>query len=128
MYKENEIENECTLSRHEQLIEISRSPKSLARELDNPIVCLLHLGRHSKNKPPSLADLRKLGTIEQDADVVMFLHRDSSPGISHEQAVDTLRIPTEIIIVKQRNGPLGTIPIVFLPKYTRFENTSRDTS
>ena len=123
-----ETESECKISRYEQLSEISRSLKSLTRELNIPIVCLSHLGRQSKNKPPTLANLRKLGSIDQDADVVLFLHRDSFAGSSDEQSRNPLNIPTELIIAKQRNGPLGTIPILFLPKYTRFENFSKDSS
>ena len=123
-----ETESEYNVSRHEQISKISRSLKSLARELNIPIVCLSHLGQKSKNKPPTLSDLRKLGLIEQDADVVMFLHRDSFSGSYQNQSKDPLKIPTELIIAKQRNGPLGTVPILFLPKYTRFENFSRDSS
>ena len=123
-----EIENECKISRHEQLAEISGFLKSLARDLNIPIVCLSHLCRLSKNKPPSLANLRKLGPIDKDADVVLFLHRDSYSETSIDQSRDPLHISTELIIAKQRNGFLGTIPIVFLPKYSRFENFSRDSS
>ncbi len=121
-----EPESKNNVPRHEQVAEISRSLKSLAREMDVPIVCLSQVGRQSEGKPPSLADLRESGSIEQDADVVMFLHREKDPGQSDGQSSGPLNIPTDLIIAKQRNGPIGTVPIVFIPKYTRFENLSRD--
>lgn len=121
-----EPESKNNVPRHEQVAEISRSLKSLAREMEIPIVCLSQVGRQSEGKTPSLADLRESGSIEQDADVVMFLHREKGPGQSDDQSRGTLNIPTELIIAKQRNGPIGTVPIVFIPKYTRFENLSRD--
>lgn len=119
-----EPENKGNIPRHEQVAEISRSIKSLARELDIPIVCLSQVGRQSEGKAPSLADLRESGSIEQDADVVMFLHRErenTQEGESENQS-----IKTELILAKQRNGPVGTIPIAFVPKYTKFESFSKD--
>ena len=121
-----EPESKSNVPRHEQVAEISRSLKSLAREMDVPIVCLSQVGRQSEGKAPSLADLRESGSIEQDADVVMFLHREKDPGQSDGQSSGPINIPTELIIAKQRNGPIGTVPIIFVPKYTRFENMSRD--
>lgn len=121
-----EPESKSNVPRHEQVAEISRSLKSLAREMNVPIVCLSQVGRQTEGKAPSLADLRESGSIEQDADVVMFLHRDKDPGGSDNQSHGTMNIQTELIIAKQRNGPIGTVPIVFIPKYTRFENLSRD--
>ena len=121
-----EPESKSNVPRHEQVAEISRSLKSLAREMEVPIVCLSQVGRQSEGKAPSLADLRESGSIEQDADVVMFLHREKESGHSDDQSRGALNIPTELIIAKQRNGPIGTVPIVFIPKYTRFENLSRD--
>lgn len=121
-----EPESKSNVPRHEQVAEISRSLKSLAREMDVPIICLSQVGRQSEGKPPSLADLRESGSIEQDADVVMFLHREKDPGMVDGQNSGPVNIPTELIIAKQRNGPIGTVPIVFIPKYTRFENLSRD--
>ncbi len=104
--------------RHEQVAEISRSLKALARELDIPIVCLSQVGRQSEGKAPNLADLRESGSIEQDADVVMFLHR--------EREQEASSIETQLIIAKQRNGPIGTVNLAFLPQYTRFESMSRE--
>ena len=92
--------------------------KSLARELDIPIVVLSQVARSTEGKAPTLAELRESGSIEQDADVVMFLHRERSP----ENKGDT--IPTELIVAKQRNGPVGSVDITFIPHFTKFENVS----
>jgi len=111
------------LARHEQIAEISRSLKALARELDIPVVALSQVRRESEGKQPTLADLRESGSIEQDADVVIFLHRErqgASGGESEARGIDT-----ELIIAKQRNGPVGSWKIVFIPEYTRFENLAR---
>ncbi len=113
-----------TLPRHEQIAEISRSLKSLARELDVPIVALSQVRRDAEGKRPTLSDLRESGSIEQDADLVMFLHRERDT----ERKGDGERakaIPTELIVAKQRNGPVGTVDIVFLPSYTKFESLTR---
>jgi replicative DNA helicase len=111
------------LARHEQIAEISRSLKALARELDIPVVALSQVRRESEGKQPSLADLRESGSIEQDADVVIFLHRERQGGGTGE--VDARSIETELIIAKQRNGPVGSYKIAFIPEYTRFENLAR---
>ncbi len=121
-----EPESKSNVPRHEQVAEISRSLKSLAREMEVPIVCLSQVGRQSEGKPPTLADLRESGSIEQDADVVMFLHRERETHDTEDRSRGPLNITTELIIAKQRNGPIGTVPIIFIPKYTRFENFSRD--
>lgn len=114
------ITSENTLiPRHEQIAEISRSLKSLARELNIPVVALSQVRRDAEGKKPMLADLRESGSIEQDADVVMFLHRErvssAKDGSDRDQAIDT-----ELIVAKQRNGPIGDIDILFLPRYTKF--------
>jgi replicative DNA helicase len=111
------------LARHEQIAEISRSLKALARELDIPVVALSQVRRESEGKQPSLADLRESGSIEQDADVVIFLHRErqgEGRGDSEPRAIET-----EVIVAKQRNGPVGNQKITFIPEYTRFENLAR---
>jgi replicative DNA helicase len=109
------------LARHEQIAEISRSLKALARELDIPVVALSQVRRESEGKQPTLADLRESGSIEQDADVVMFLHRErGGAGESEQRSLDT-----ELIVAKQRNGPVGNLKIVFIPEYTKFENLAR---
>ena len=121
-----EPETKTNVPRHEQVAEISRSLKSLARELDIPIICLSQVGRQSEGKAPNLADLRESGSIEQDADVVMFLHRQRETDRDMDHSSKVTNVVTELILAKQRNGPIGTVKIAFLPKYTRFENLSRD--
>ncbi|HKL85012.1 MAG TPA: replicative DNA helicase [Treponemataceae bacterium] len=113
------------IPRHEQIAEISRSLKSLARELNIPVVALSQVRRDAEGKKPMLADLRESGSIEQDADVVMFLHRErvstSTDGYDRNQPIET-----ELIVAKQRNGPIGDVNILFLPRYTKFVSKSRD--
>ncbi len=110
-----------TLPRHEQIAEISRSLKSLARELDIPVVVLSQVARVAEQKEPTLADLRESGSIEQDADVVMFIHRE------RQSAVEDVTAPIEakLIVAKQRNGPIGNVDLAFIPAYAKFENMSR---
>jgi replicative DNA helicase len=112
------------LPRHEQIAEISRSLKSLARELDIPVVALSQVRRDAEGKRPGLSDLRESGSIEQDADLVMFLHRERETERKGSEE-RSKAIPTELIIAKQRNGPVGTVDIVFLPSYTKFESMTR---
>lgn len=107
------------LPRHEQIAEISRSLKALARELDLPVVTLSQVRRETEGKLPNLADLRESGSIEQDADVVMFLHRERGTDENLNDA------ETDLIVAKQRNGPVGKINLAFIPEYTRFESLSR---
>jgi len=115
------------LPRHEQMSEISRSLKSLARELRIPIVVLCQLNREMErsghSQQPTLANIRDSGSIEQDADVVMFLHKKPPPkdkkGEEREELPEGC-VPTELIIAKQRNGPVGMIDLVLQSKYTRF--------
>ncbi|MFW6364232.1 MAG: replicative DNA helicase [Spirochaeta sp.] len=109
------------MPRHEQIAEISRSLKALARELEIPVVVLSQVSRDSEGKRPSLANIRESGSIEQDADVVIFLHRerDSTMDESSQPVIQT-----ELIVAKQRNGPVGTVPIAFVPKYAKFEEWS----
>ncbi len=117
-----EPENKNNIPRHEQVSEISRSLKSLARELDIPVISLSQVGRQSEGKAPSLADIRESGSIEQDADVVMFLHRERES--TNDNGEDSGSVKTELIVAKQRNGPVGTINIAFVKKYTKFESHS----
>ena len=105
-----------SIPRHEQVAEISRSLKSLARELNIPIVVLSQVARSAEEKAPTLAELRESGSIEQDADVVMFLHRKRTPEENQET------IPTELILAKQLNGPTGVVKITFIPHFTKYEN------
>ena len=113
-----------TIPRHEQIAEISRSLKALARELDMPIVVLSQVKRETEGKKPSLADLRESGSIEQDADLVMFLHRERMGDDSSREMPAV--IDTELIVAKQRNGPIGEINVMFRPSFTRFESKSSE--
>lgn len=110
-------------SRQQEISEISRSLKALARELNVPIVALSQLSRAVEQRPdhrPMLSDLRESGAIEQDADVVMFIYRDDYYNKDSEN-----KNIAEIIIAKQRNGPIGTINLVWLPNYTKFVNMKK---
>lgn len=107
------------LPRHEQIAEISRSLKALARELEIPVVALSQVTRDVEGKRPTLASIRESGSIEQDADVVIFLHRNRGEQAEDPEHADN--IETELIVAKQRNGPVGTVRIAFVPQYTRFE-------
>ncbi|AIN94531.1 replicative DNA helicase [Treponema putidum] len=115
-------ENASIQQRHEQIAEISRSLKSLARELNIPVVALSQLTRDAEGKKPGLADIRESGSLEQDADVVMFLHRERVET-SEDEAKP---IPTELILAKQRNGPIGTVSLLFLPQYTTFVTEAKE--
>jgi replicative DNA helicase len=107
-------------SREQEISEISRSLKALAKELHVPVIALSQLSRQveSRNPPiPRLADLRESGAIEQDADVILFLYREEyyrddtdKPGIA------------QVIVAKQRNGPIGNVDLAFVKESTRFEN------
>jgi replicative DNA helicase len=111
-----------SLPRHEQISEISRSLKSLARELKIPVVVLCQLNREmeriGQGQPPTLANLRDSGSIEQDADLVLFLHKKFKKG--EEGPPPHEAYPTELIIAKQRNGPVGVIELMLQSKYALF--------
>jgi len=112
--------------RHEQMAEISRSLKRLARELNIPIVVLSQLTREAEKDKPSLASIRESGAIEQDADVVMFLHgKRDTDKTPEEQAKETAR-EVDLLLMKQRNGPTGTIKLVFLKGITKFVSYAGD--
>ena len=110
-------------SRQQEISDISRSLKALARELQVPVIALSQLSRAVEQRPdhrPMLSDLRESGAIEQDADVVMFIYRDDYYNPDTEK-----KGIAEINIAKQRNGPIGTVDLVWLPEFTKFANLQK---
>ena len=119
------------LPRFEQISEISRSLKSLARELKIPIVVLCQLNRDAQFETPTLANLRDSGSIEQDADLVLFLNRpqpkkNKNDKEENKEAGPVENIPTDLIVAKQRNGPTGVIKLELVAKYAKFAPLSKD--
>ena len=113
-------------NREQEISRISRDLKSMAKELQIPIIALSQLSREvekrkENNKVPQLSDLRESGSIEADADVVMFVYREEM----YRRDREDLKGLADIIVAKQRNGPTGIAPMRFLGGYTRFENIAR---
>jgi replicative DNA helicase len=120
--------NSNSASRQQEISDISRGLKALARELSVPVVALSQLSRAVEQRPdhrPMLSDLRESGAIEQDADVVMFLYRE---GYYNHDLSEAERRVAEVIIAKQRNGPIGTVNLLWMPELTKFTDMDREPS
>lgn len=120
--------NNNNASRQQEISDISRGLKALARELNVPVVALSQLSRAVEQRPdhrPMLSDLRESGAIEQDADVVMFLYRE---GYYNRDLSEAEQRVAEVIIAKQRNGPIGTVNLLWMPELTKFSDMDREPS
>jgi len=113
-------------NRNQEVSALSRGLKLMAKDLDVPFVVLSQLSRASETRPgdhkPQLSDLRDSGSIEQDADLVAFIYREEI----YRKDREDLKGLADLIVAKQRNGPIGTIPLRFLGQFTRFENRAED--
>ena len=110
-------------NRQQEISEISRSLKALAREMNAPVIALSQLSRGPEQRTdhrPVLSDLRESGAIEQDADVVMFIYRDE-----YYNKDSSAKNVAELIVAKQRNGPVGTVEVAWLPQYGKFANLEK---
>ena len=113
-------------NRNQEVSAMSRGLKLMSKDLDVPFLVLSQLSRASETRPgdhkPQLSDLRDSGSIEQDADLVMFIYREEI----YKRDREDLKGMADLVIAKQRNGPIGTVPLRFLGQFTRFENRAED--
>jgi replicative DNA helicase len=114
------------IPRHEQISEISRSLKGLARDLDIPVVALSQLGREAEKEKPTLANIRDSGAIEQDADMVLFINRDRELDKTMEEQAKEEGQKVQLVVAKNRHGPVGSIDLVFLKHFTKFAPFEKD--
>ncbi|AHH03068.1 Replicative DNA helicase [Borrelia nietonii YOR] len=114
------------IPRHEQVASISKALKELARELKIPIIALSQLTRDTEGREPSLASLRESGALEQDADIVILLHRDKDLRGSSDDERVVSAVDTKVIVAKHRNGPTGRADVLFLPHVVKFVNKEHE--
>jgi replicative DNA helicase len=114
------------IPRHEQVAEISRSLKGLARDLEIPVVALSQLGREAEKEKPSLANIRDSGAIEQDADMVLFINRDRELDKTMEEQAGEEGQKVHLVVAKNRNGRTGTVDLTFLKHLTKFVPYEKD--
>ncbi|BCR19062.1 Replicative DNA helicase [Borrelia miyamotoi] len=114
------------IPRHEQVASISKALKELARELKIPIIALSQLTRDTEGREPNLASLRESGALEQDADVVILLHRDKDLKSGSDDELVVSAIDTKVIVAKHRNGPTGRADVLFLPHVVKFVNKEHE--
>jgi replicative DNA helicase len=114
------------MNRYEGFAEISRSLKGLARDLGIPVVALSQLGREAEKEKPSLASIRESGAIEQDADMVLFINRDRELDKTLEEQSQANSQKVQLVVAKNRNGPVGSIDLTFLKHFTKFAPFAKD--
>jgi replicative DNA helicase len=114
------------LQRWEQFSAVSSALKGLARELDIPIVALSQVSRAAEKEKATLADIRESGAIEQDADMVMFINRDRELDKTMEEQAQEQGQEVQLVVAKNRNGPVGTVKLTFRKQYTQFTSYARE--